>query len=186
MSTLYKFTIGANIKGYINKEKLIQSIQTNKGFADTYPGERYLPALLITYESGQPKAIYHAKNGLLHSYNDEPALVIYNPDGGIELKLWLKEGQFYERENGKHNYKSHLIKYKTRKWCMPDSFKPRQIRIGSNFFLIHTRIICNTTRNKKFHRDPNVGPAVIVDKGKRISKLFYNNGEFIKKEVTIC
>lgn len=70
---------------------------------------------------------------------------MYYPDGRVELEVWLKDGKFYERENGKYNYKCNR-KHTFRRWCMSDALEPIQIHIGYTFSLIHKHIISDILR----------------------------------------
>ena len=149
----------------------------------TRDGKSY-PAVVKCYNGTSIKRMelwmYH---GELHSYNDEPAVIVYHEDGSVSYKIWLDCNKFYSRGT-ESNYVAYYYGYTFYRW-----FENNTIFTYEKFskFLDRTSAISKTIngligQNKGFHRDLSDGPAYIhISKdGKEEKRAYYVHGEFVE------
>lgn len=142
-----------------------------------------LPHITTFYDDGSICTMTYYTKGKVNRDNDEPAMIKYNQgvnnDTKGYAKIWLKNGNFYERPNGKPNY---ILKFyegrMIEKWCMPGKLDS------------HKKCICPDFSNMQvilgevpLHRPLNEGPAHIETNHENVVTLqaYHLNGELISK-----
>lgn len=73
------------------------------------------------------------KNGVLHGENDEPAVIIYDPDTGIETRKWFKEGKPWRDDFCAEVEILEHGKIRTRKWVMQRNNPDLPIQINYHY-----------------------------------------------------
>lgn len=181
-----KITIVRDSMGFLQSEYLPEQ---DPKFKDP----KCYPAITIYYDNSDIKHIeIWARDGKIHNYNDEPAIITYHKDGSFCNKMWIKNNIFYERGNGECNF----IKF--RHPFLQDKYESRFIWISKNFHLKEKLIYDAQKDNIKalmkiirnninliqttdlLHRDLDKGAAAMIWEGLKVrTKIFAVDGEII-------
>jgi len=146
------------------------------------PNGKLLSHTTSYYDNGKIHIMIYYSKGKVGRDDDEPAMVKYEycsyneTDVGF-IKIWLKDGNFYERPNKEPNY---IMKFPSgtiiEKWCMPMNPKLNQGALNKEFSSDHI-----IRGNVNLHRPLNEGPAYIEKpaKGSTILQEYHLNGKCI-------
>jgi len=180
--------------GYLRKIKNIMRCNM-EGNPDSPNIEgKLLPAFVVYYDNGKTEIMIYYSKGKVGRDDGEPAMIKYNYNnhssplgrGGEEdcgadayAKIWLKNGNFYERPNGEPN---HVIKMSSgitiEKWCKPMNPKYDDGILNTEF-----NSTCILKGEVGLHRPLNKGPALIEKDldGSIRNQEYHLNGIFIAK-----
>lgn len=150
----------------------------------TRDGKTY-PAVAKCYNGTSIKQMelwmYHGK---LHSYNDEPAIITYDENGNVIVKVWLKCNNFYDRGED-CNFVTYREKGIVYRW-----FENNRIFTAHIFDFQDNimGIINGTIREYRFHQKHGLhrelpdGPAFlyISNNGKEKQRSYYVYGERVE------
>ena len=125
--------------------------------------------------------MYH---GELHSYNDEPAIITYDENGNVVVKVWLKCNNFYDRGED-CNFVTYREKGIVYRW-----FENNRIFTAHIFDFQDNimDIINDAIREYRFHQKHGLhrelpdGPAFlyISNNGKEKQRSYYVHGERVE------
>ena len=173
-------------------EGLLISYDLKNNIHSLTQNDKTNPAIMSYYDNKNLNKhmevwMYH---GELHSYNDEPAIIIYNIDGSIRRKIWLKYNKFYNRGEN-YNYVSYLDDGIYKKWFEDCKTFANSKYTGSYDYRNDikkkiSRLLID--KENLLHRELNEGPAFIYTskEGTEIQRVYYMHGECIRVYDRYC